>query len=83
MENPVMMTIRTAGSAPTLDEIKARYGLQADEIDESFGVVEIEDGAFTILVNARAASKIAPGQDWKTEGPFSNPTIEPMWPPKE
>lgn len=83
MADKVMITIDSAAGAPSLEEVKTRYGLSAEEIDDSFGVVEIAPGKYTILVDPKAAPKIAPGQDWKTEGPFSNPRIEPMWPPKE
>jgi hypothetical protein len=84
VDRPVMMTIRVPSGAPSLDEVKQRYGLESGEIDESFGVVEIdpETHSYTILVEASAASKVQPGGDWEAEGPFSNPTIEPMWPPK-
>lgn len=79
-----MMTIRAPEGAPSLEQVRARYGLGPEEIDESFGVVEVdpEDHTYTILVEESAASKVTPGSDWNTEGPFSNPVIEPMWPPK-
>lgn len=80
----VMMTIHAPAGAPTLPEIIQQYGLQAGEIDEEFGVVEIDPDAhsYTILVEPEAAQKIQPNTQWDTKGPFSNPKIEPFWPPQ-
>lgn len=80
----VMMTIRAPHVAPTVPELIAQYGLQPGEIDEDFGVIEIdpEDHAYTILIEPTAASKIQPNENWEVSGPFSNPKIEPFWPPQ-
>jgi hypothetical protein len=80
----VMMTIRSPGRKPTIDEIVEKYKLAPNEVDADFGVVEVDerDHTYAILVDASAASKITPDVQWETEGPFSNPPIEPMWPPK-
>lgn len=80
----IMMTIRAPEGAPTVLDIVTRYGLQPGEIDEEFGVVEIDpaDHAYTILVEPEAAQKIQPNEKWEITGPFSNPKIEPFWPPQ-
>ena len=81
----VMVTIQLVdGAAPTLDEVVDRYGLDPDDIDAEFGVVEIDPDArlYTILVNPDVAARIQPGDGWETEGPYSNPRIEPFGPPE-
>lgn len=80
----VMMTIRAPDGAPTVQEIINRYGLKPGEIDDEYGVIEIDpdDHAYTILVEREAAQKIQPGGNWEVSGPYSNPKIEPFWPPK-
>jgi hypothetical protein len=79
-----MLTIRSPGGAPSLEEVKKRYALSSDEIDERFGVVltDPNDHLYTILVARGAAPKVRPDQDWQVEGPFSNPRIEPFGPPE-
>ncbi len=80
----VMLTIRAPEGAPTVPEIIHRYGLQAGEIDEKFGVIAIDPGNhdYTILVELSAAPKIQPDKKWEISGPFSNPKIETLWPPQ-
>ena len=80
----LMMTIRSPEGKPALDEIVRKYQLGPGEIDHDFGVVEVDerDHTYAILVEPAAAAKISPDTKWETEGPFSNPPIEPMWPPK-
>lgn len=80
----VMMTIHAPEGSPTMQQIVSRYGLQPGEIDDEFGIVEIDptDHSYTILVEPSAAKKIQPDGKWNTSGPFSNPKIEPFWPPQ-
>lgn len=80
----VMMTIQSLGIAPTLEEVRERYGLADDELDADFGVVEIDpqDGTYAVLVDERAAGKLSNSSDWSVKGPFSNPRIEPFGPPQ-
>lgn len=82
----IMVSFEVAGVAPTVEELKERFGLNDEEIDASFGVVEIdpETHTYTILVDAAAAEKVrAGGSISKVEGPFSNPRIEPFGPPED
>ena len=81
--NTVMLTIRATGKRPTLELLRTRYGLTEDEIDSSFGIVEIdpEERLFTILVTESAATKVQGGSELDVEGPYSNPHIEPFGPP--
>jgi len=80
----IMMTIQSKDGPPTLEAVRARYGLTEDEIDPQFGVVEIDpaDGSYVILVEEAAAAKITDGGDWKVQGPYSNPRIAPFGPPQ-
>lgn len=79
----VMMTLRCEVQ-PTLDQVRERYRLDLDEIDESFGVVEIDpdERLYTIRVEEAAAKKFSDTDDWKVEGPYSDPGIEPFGPPE-
>lgn len=81
----LMMTIHSQGGPPTLEEIVRRYNLQSGDIDDEFGVVEIdpERHDYTILVESEAAKKIAPTEHWEVSGSFSNPRIEPFGPPEK
>ena len=76
----VMVTIKGPGAAPTVEAIKTRYGLIQGDIDEQFGVVEIDpkEGVYTVLVEEHAAAKLRPDENWSVEGPFSNPPIAPF-----
>ena len=80
----VMLTIRAPEGPPTLAAIRERYGLAADDLDERFGVVAVDpvSHAYTVLVEQSAAARIAPGDGWEIDGPFSNPRIAPFGPPR-
>ncbi len=93
----VMMQFQRPGAPPTLDEIKAEYGLSDDEIDPTFGVVLIDprDNTYAIRVDERAVAKLTPGSTLESteehgpdrhraeiRGPYSNPRIEPTGLPR-
>lgn len=79
----VMMTLRCEGEAPSVKTIRERFSLAETEIDESFGVVEVDPKhhIYTFLVAEEAADKIEPGGEWVIEGPYANPQVEPFGPP--
>lgn len=81
----IMVTFQEPGGAPDLQSVKARYGLADDEVDDQFGVVEVDsrDGTYTILVDEQAASKVR-GTIGGGEEPitYSNPRIAPFGPPE-
>jgi hypothetical protein len=81
----LMMTIHSADKPPTLQEIAERYQLQPGELDQEFGIVEIdpERHDYAILVEPEVAKKIAPTENWQVSGPYSNPRIEPFGPPEK
>jgi len=75
-----MLTIRTPRSEPpTLESIRARYQLTRGDVDETFGVIAVDpdDHAYTVLVDEHAVRKIRSDAEWKVDGPFSNPRIDP------
>ena len=80
-----MVTIRAADNPPTIEDLRRRYALREDEIDASFGVVEVDpaDHLYAVLVEESAAAKIQPSESWTVEGPYSNPRIQPFGPPEE
>ena len=81
----VMVTIQARGDPPTIEGLRRRYKLRENEIDASFGVVEVDpaEHVYTVLVDEKAAAKITPTENWKVEGPYSNPRIQPFGPPEE
>ena len=83
----VMYNVRWTGEPPTLEAICQRFGFTTDELDQQYGVIEIDpdERLFSILVEQSAVARV--GADWGTaenrlEGPFSNPRIEPFGPPE-
>jgi hypothetical protein len=73
-----------APTPPSLDEVKRRFGLRDDDIDATFGVIEIDSKThtYTIRVEEAAAARITGRPDWKGGGPYSDPKIAPFGPPK-
>lgn len=81
----VMVTITALDRPPTIADLRRRFKLSEEQIDESFGVVEVdpEEHVYTVLVDAGAAARITGNEEWTAEGPFSNPPIQPFGPPEE
>lgn len=80
----VMVTVQAPASPPSIEELRSQFALGAGEIDEEFGVVEIDpvEHLYTILVEEDAAGKIVSTGDWEVSGPYSNPRVEPFGPPE-
>jgi hypothetical protein len=78
-----MITFR-AVPTPTLEQVKRRLSLRDDELDETFGVVEIDPDTHdhAIRVDEAAAARVTSQPGWSGEGPFSDPKIAPFGPPK-
>lgn len=75
---------------PLLKDVCEKYGFEPHELDETFGVIEIDpqDHLYTILVEQEAAQRVSDAYNSEhsepgLEGPFSNPRIEPLGPPEE
>lgn len=77
----LLLTITRAPSEVSLDAVKRDLGLDNAEIDDEFGVVNIDPKGhrYAVLVEESAAQRVSdePG----VEGPFANPRIEPFGPP--
>ena len=72
----VMLTLRLDPASATLHSVKATLRLEDTEVDTSFGLVQLDDDLYTVLVSPAAAERVQgrPG----VEGLFSNPPIEPL-----
>ena len=79
----VMMTLQSE-QEPTLQEIRRRYNFSAGELDDEYGVVEIDpdDHLYAFRVEQAAAQKVAAGHDRPYTGPFADPKIETFGPPE-
>jgi hypothetical protein len=79
----VMVTLRLDPEQASLPEVRRLLGLATDEVDPTFGVVNISpaEHLYTILVDEAAASRIAGAEP--VEGVYGNPRIEPFGPPGE
>lgn len=73
----MLYSINWTGSKPTLEQIANRFGFDKKDLDEDFGVVEIDpqDNLYSILVEENA---VVPKEEGDIKGPFSNPRIEPF-----
>lgn len=73
----MLYSINWSGKKPTLEQVAKKFGFEKKDIDEEFGVVEIDpqDNLYSILVEETA---IAPKDEKNIKGPFSNPKIEPF-----
>lgn len=74
----VMLSLELPADQASVAAVRRRLGLDAGDIDASFGVVPIDPdhGLYTILVTPEAAQRVqgTPG----VSGPFANPPIEPI-----
>lgn len=76
-----MVTLKLEPREATLDHIAKRYGLRPVEVDQTFGVINVDPrrNLYTILVDESVANRLtgSPG----VVGAYSNPVIEPFGPP--
>ena len=84
----LMLQFKHAGPAPSVDEVRKMFDLQADEIDPHFGVIATDpaQGLYTALVAVTATGRVqavlATRHRDPAEGLFGNPRIEPFGPPE-
>ena len=78
----VMITF-DAPQPPSIADVKQRFGLADAEIDEVFGVIEIDPDthSYAIRVEDTAARRIGEGST-NAQGPYSDPKIAPFGPPR-
>jgi len=79
----MLINITWKEGEPTVDQIIEKYGIEPDEIDDDFGVIEIDpdENLYTLLIEQTAAERVRNnlGEDETDfEGPFSNARIEPF-----
>ena len=81
----VIVQFRKRGESPTLEETRAMFDLDPDQVDPEFGVVQTDsqEGLYTFLVDPTAQAQVEQklrltGADTDPAvGIFSNPRIEP------
>ena len=81
----VMFNVRWPEGHPTAEQVCQKYGLSPEDVDDQFGVIEVDpaEHVYTILVDEAAAARLDPDRaNGRLEGPFSNPKIEPCGPPE-
>ena len=73
----VMMTLKLEPEQASLEEVRRLLGLAENEVDQRFGVVNINpsEHLYTILVDEEAAERVQ--HAGPVRGVFSNPRIEP------
>ena len=73
----MLYSINWKGEKPSLKQIAKKFGFKSSDIDQDFGVVEIDpqDNLYSILVEEHA---VVPNETKDIDGPFSNPRIEPF-----
>jgi hypothetical protein len=76
-----MLTVTLDPADASLDQVRRALDLSADEVDDDFGVVEVDpkEHRYAVLVDEGAAARVPDAAG--VEGPFSNPRIEPFGPP--
>jgi len=73
--NKVMVNLRLPKPL-SVAEVRQQFGLDENQIDKNFGVVEIDprENLYTVLVDPSATSRLGQaGADYS--GPYSNPRI--------
>ncbi len=73
----MLYSINWTGEKPTLEQVAQKFGFKKKDLDDDFGVVEIDpqDNLYSVLVEETA---IVPKDAKNIKGPFSNPRIEPF-----
>lgn len=77
----VMVNLTWKGSAPTLDDVTARFQVPRSAFDDAFGVIAVspDEGVYTVRVEDRWAAAITGAEG--TDGPFPDGRIEPFGEP--
>ncbi len=74
------MTVKLDSDDVSLPAVQEKLGVDADQIDTSFGVVSIDpdQGLYAVMVEEDLATRAAENEG--VEGPFSDPGIETFGP---
>lgn len=73
----MLYTIKLEDKEPSIEDVAEKLGVKKDDIDEEYGVIEIDpdQNLYSVMVEESAITD-AGGEG--VEGPFSNPRIEPF-----
>lgn len=77
----VLLTI-TVSPGESLDEVAARLGIETDQIDQTFGLIEIDPDQHLAAIRVTPAAAAAIQGTPEVCGPFSDPQIAPFGPPE-
>jgi hypothetical protein len=77
-----MLTVKLDAAEATVEGARTKLGLGAGDLDPGFGVVPIDPDhdLYAVLVEDTVAERADP--TGLAGGPYSNPKIEPMGPPR-
>jgi hypothetical protein len=80
--NKVMLTVRLQPAEANLPAVQRKLKLAKGQIDPDFGVVSIrpQDQLYAILVDDDIAGRISSVEG--VQGPYANPPIEALGPPR-
>jgi hypothetical protein len=76
----MLLTVTWPGERPSLREVCEKYGLRPHEVDEDFGMIEIDPDAhlYTLRVDQDAAARVSEAYGDEVDGPFGDVRIGPM-----
>ena len=78
--NKVLYSLTWKGEEkPTIDALLRTYQIKEAEIDQDFGIIEIdpENKLYAIMVEAEVAGRLS-NYEGDLKGPYANVRIEPM-----
>ncbi|MCX4546810.1 hypothetical protein [Streptomyces sp. NBC_01565] len=79
-DEPTSLITVTLPPGATLDDAMQQLGLARDEVDTGYGLVDLHNGTYALLVTAAAAERT--GGAAGVKGPYADPKIEPFGPPQ-
>lgn len=78
----MMVTLRLDPDDASISEVRKKLGIKPEQIDESFGVIDVspQEHLYAVLLDEEVATAVRDKPD--VEGAYSNPKIEPFGPPQ-
>lgn len=77
----LLYTLTWADGKPTVDDVRHKYGLDADAIDSDYGIIPIDLAAnqYAIMLEESALERITGKRvEPSIRGPYANPPVEPF-----